>query len=126
MENHYTYLHSLGLVEANHQKMVTAVMVGLALVFIGSGCAKILTRKRNRLGIQSGVVPDEKISSAGILDFFVESFASFQDSILGKENRKYLPLTATVFLYVFFLNIISLIPGIPSATTTVWVQLLRN
>jgi F-type H+-transporting ATPase subunit a len=121
MENHYTYFHSLGLVDANHQKWVTAVMMGLALVFIGAGCAKALTRKRNRLGAQSGVVPDAKISTAGILDLFVENFVSFQDSILGKENRKYLPLTATVFLYVFVLNIIGLIPGIPAATTTVWV-----
>jgi F-type H+-transporting ATPase subunit a len=120
MENHYTYFHSLGLTDANHQKLATAIAVGMALIFIGAGCAKTLSRKRNRLGAQDGVVPDAKITSAGIADFLIESLVSFQDSILGKENRKYLPITGTVFLYVFVLNVIGLIPGIPAATTSVW------
>ena len=120
MENHYTYFHSLGLTDANHQKIATAIAVGMALIFIGAGCAKALSRKRNRLGTQDGVIPDAKITTAGVADFFVESLVAFQDSILGKENRKYLPITATVFLYVFVLNVLGLIPGIPAATTSVW------
>jgi len=120
MHEHYTYFHSLGLSDANTQKLLTAILTGICLVFIGSKSARILTQRRNKLGAEKGVIPEARITTPGIFDFFIEAFVSFQDSILGKENRKYLPITATVFLYVFVLNIIGLIPGVPAATSTVW------
>jgi F-type H+-transporting ATPase subunit a len=120
MENHYTYFQSLGLSDPNHQKLATALIMGVVLVLFGSKCAKSLAKRRARYGAEMGVVPEEKITSAGIADFFIEAFVGFQDSILGKENRKYLPLTATIFFYVLILNLIGLIPGMPAATTSVW------
>lgn len=120
MENHYTYFQSLGLTDPNHQKLATALALGVGLLLIGSKCAKTLTKRRARYGAQAGVVPEETISSAGIADVFIDSFVSFQDSVLGKEGRKYLPLTATIFTYVLLLNLVGLIPGMPAATTSVW------
>ena len=120
MENHYTYFHSLGLTDANHQKLATAVLMGIALVAVGSKCAKTLAKRRARLGAQGGVIPEETISSAGIADVLIEGFVGFQDSVLGREGRKYLPITATIFFYTLILNLIGLIPGVPAATTSVW------
>jgi F-type H+-transporting ATPase subunit a len=120
MHEHYTYFHSLGLTNPNWQKLLTAVLMGVSLVLIGSQSAKILRRRRSTLGTEVGVIPEARVNSSGILDLFTETFVAFQDSLLGRENRKYLPLTATVFLYIFTLNIIGLVPGVPAATTTVW------
>lgn len=120
MEAHYTYLNSLGLTDPNSQKFVTALAVGSLLLFVGAQSANALARRRRVRGVEEGVIPEEKITTSGIFDFFIEAFVGFQDSVLGKENRKYLPLTATVFLYVFVLNLLGLIPGMPAATTTVW------
>jgi F-type H+-transporting ATPase subunit a len=120
MENHYTYLYSLGLTDANHQKLVTAALVGVMLVVGGSKCAKTLTKRRARLGAEGGVIPEAKATVAGVVDVLVEGFINFQDSVLGKEGRKYLPITATIFFYTLILNLIGLIPGIPAATTSVW------
>jgi len=120
MEAHYTYLNSLGLTDPNTQKFVTALAVGSLLLFVGAQSANVLSRRRKVRGVEEGVIPEEKITTSGIFDFFIEAFVGFQDSVLGKENRKYLPLTATVFLYVFNLNLLGLIPGMPAATTTVW------
>jgi F-type H+-transporting ATPase subunit a len=106
--------------DENTQKFVTALAIGSALLFLGAQSANILARRRRSLGVEQGVVPEKKITISGLFDFFAETFVAFQDSVLGKENRKFLPLTATVFLYVFVLNIIGLIPGMPAATTTVW------
>jgi F-type H+-transporting ATPase subunit a len=121
MEHHYTYLNSLGFTDPSQQGLITAVAAGIALLYIGAKSARALSRKRNLHGVERGVIPDEKITAPAFFDFFVETFVSFQDSILGKDKRKYLPLTATVFLYVFTINIIGLIPGVPAATTTVWI-----
>jgi len=94
--------------------------MGVGLVLLGSKCARALKKRRTRYGEQMGVVPEDKVTTAGIADFMIEQFVGFQDSILGKENRKYLPLTATIFFYVLVLNLIGLIPGMPAATTSVW------
>lgn len=123
MDNHYTYLHSLGMTDPNYQKITVAGVVALAMVIVGSGCARALTRRRKKLGDEQGVVPEESVSTSGIVDVVVEGFVGFQDSILGKENRRYLPLTATVFFYYLLLNLIGLIPGMPAATTSVWTTL---
>lgn len=123
MEAHYTYLNSLGLHDPNTQKFVTALAFGAGLLLVGTQCAKILGRRRRSMGTEHGVVPDKNITISGIFDFFGETFVAFQDSVLGKENRKFLPLTATVFLYVFVLNIIGLVPGVPAATTSLWTTL---
>ena len=120
MEQHYTYLTSLGIHDHDTQKLVTSVVLGLVLLLIGSKSAKVLSKRRALHGAHEGVIPEEKITISGIFDFFIETFIAFQDSILGKENRRFLPITGTVFLYVFVLNILGLIPGIPAATTTVW------
>jgi F-type H+-transporting ATPase subunit a len=120
MENHYTYFHSLGLTDANSQKFLTAVLVGVALVVIGAKAAKKLAKRRSRLGAEGGVIPEESISTAGVADLLVEGFVGFQDSVLGRDGRKYLPITATVFFYTLILNLIGLIPGVPAATTSVW------
>jgi F-type H+-transporting ATPase subunit a len=121
MEAHYTYLHSLGLTDPNAQKFVTALALGSALLFVGATSARALSRRRKVLGLEQGVVPEKKITTSGIFDLFMEGFVSFQDSILGKEGRKYVPLTATIFLYTLVLNMIGLIPGMPAPTTTVWI-----
>lgn len=125
MENHYTYFQSFGIVDGNTQDFITAVAGGLVLLLVGASSAKLLARRRARYSggdaaSDSGLVPEKSITVPGLFDLFIEIFVAFQDSLLGRENRKYLPLTGTVFFYLFFLNIIGLIPGVPAATTTVW------
>jgi F-type H+-transporting ATPase subunit a len=121
MEGHYTYFNAIDIHDGDVQKAATAALVGALLVLIGWRSAKSLAARRAKLGLQEGVIPEQTISTSGFFDFFIETLASFQDSILGKQNRKYLPLTATVFLYSFACNLIGLIPGVPAATTTVWI-----
>jgi F-type H+-transporting ATPase subunit a len=121
MEGHYTYFNSIGVTDGDVQKLLTAAIVGVGIALTGTVAAKALASRRLRLGAEQGVVPDAKLSVTGFFDFFVEFFVSFQDSILGKENRKYLPLTATIFLFCFIANLLGLIPGVPAATTTVAV-----
>jgi F-type H+-transporting ATPase subunit a len=121
MESHYTYLNSLGLHHVETQRFLTAILVGVLLCVFGARSAKSLASRRTRLGAEQGVIPEESVTISGFFDFFIEAFVSFQDSILGKENRKYLPLTATIFLFCFAANLLGLIPGMPAATATVWV-----
>ncbi len=110
---HFTYLSPF-VTDQNWQKFLFAVTIGALVVAAGK-----MASSRIGADADSKVVPDEKFSLFGLFDVFVEGFVKFQDSILGKENRKYLPLTGSAFLFIFTLNLIGLIPGMPAATTTV-------
>lgn len=51
-----------------------------------------------------------------IIEFAVESLLSLMDSVLGerKKSEKYLPLVATIFVFILFSNWLGLMPGIGS------------
>ena len=122
MNEHFTYLTPF-LENSDHRALVAGTVVGTALVLVGAQSALILKRRRKSLGATEGVIPEKRITVAGFFDFFTEAFVSFQDSVLGKENRKYLPLTGTIFLYTFLVNLLGLIPGVPAVTGSVAVTL---
>jgi F-type H+-transporting ATPase subunit a len=121
MGAHYTFLGQIihGPGEgADWEKFVTAILLSSALVYLGKKASAPVKAQ----GPEALIVPSEKIGLTGFFDFFVEKFVAFQDSILGKENREFLPLTGSVFLFIFAANLLGLVPGVAAVTTTVWVN----
>lgn len=124
MEAHFTWFGGmLNGISENHyivaqsEKFILAFALAFVLLILGKKAATRIKADRNSL-----IIPTTKLSLFGFFDLFIESFAKYQDTILGKENRKYLPLTCSVFMFIFFANILGLIPGVASITTTVWVN----
>jgi len=118
MASTYNYLTPF-ISDANTQELVTAAAVGLGLVTLGT----VMTRRlRDSRGIAEAVVPSPRMSLFGVVDLCVESFVKFHDSILGKENRQHVPFTGTIFFLLLISNFLGLVPGMPAATTTVWVN----
>lgn len=107
------------LSDPNQQKLAAAALLGTGLVVLGSSLTK---RLRAPHGVESAIVPDRKMSTFGIVDFFVESFVKFHDSVLGKDNRHHVPFTGTIFFFLLLSNLLGLVPGIPAITTTVWIN----
>lgn len=118
MEGHPTYLTPF-IADSNWQKFFSAIVLGCLLIGLG----KMLTKSLRHAGSGSdALIPDKHITIAGVFDFFFEQFVAFHDSVLGTEGRKYVPFTASIFLFIFLANLIGLIPGMPAITTTVWVN----
>ena len=120
MTHHFTFFDwfiSGSQFASDWQKLVLALGVGIILVLVASAC-----KKRLLSNVSSHVVPQKNIGAFGILDFFVERFVTFHDSVLGKENRKFVPLNGTLFLFILLLNLVGLIPGLPAATATIWLN----
>lgn len=115
---HYNYFSHLTH-DPEIQKYLCGGMIAIFLVFFGSMIAK---RLKTAAGVDQNVIPSEKPTIFGWLDFLIESFIGYQDSILGVENRKHLSFTLTFFIFIFFSNLVGLIPGMPAATTTVWIN----
>lgn len=116
---HYTYFTPF-IEDENWQKFVLAAVLGTLLVALGRQLARKLNTPER---LKDLVVPNDRLTLFGFVDFMVQKFVEYQDSILGAENRRYVPFTGTVFFFIFFSNLLGLIPGMPAITTTVWVNL---
>lgn len=115
---HYNFFQQI-TPDENWQKLSLALIIAAILIVVG----KLMSSKlKSESQLESAIIPAEKFSLFGFLDFFVESFVKFQDSILGKENRKYVTFTGSVFIFLLLCNLMGLIPGMPAATTTVWIN----
>ena len=81
------------------------ILATLILIFF-SGIA-IFARRKIKL-IPGGL--------QNIFEFFLESILDLMDSVLGsrQKSEKYLPLIATIFLFVLFSNWFGLLPGVGS------------
>ncbi|WKZ57803.1 MAG: F0F1 ATP synthase subunit A [Bdellovibrionota bacterium] len=117
--NYFTHFTS----DPNLQKLSLAVIVGAGLILLGRRVtASVRASDRGGAVASEALVPAKAFSVAGFFDFFVEAFVNYHDSVLGKENRRYVGFNGTIFLFILTLNILGLIPGMPAATTTVWVN----
>lgn len=52
-----------------------------------------------------------------VVEFFIESFSDFILSILGPTGRPYVPFLGSLFLYIWFMNLIGLVPLMKSPTS---------
>ncbi len=97
------------------QTLITALFVAIiiAVTGISVGC-KI---KKN---VNNYLVPDNKFSIRFVCETLCALLISLSDDVMGKENRKYLPFIATMFIYILCMNLISLVPGFVAATGGIW------
>ena len=58
-----------------------------------------------------------------ILELIIEGFESLLVDIIGEEGKKFLPLVGTLGLFIFFSNILGLIPGFMSPTSNLNVPI---
>lgn len=120
---HYTYLDHLippvSAVAQDWQELTAGVLLAGALVVVGK---KLTGRIKNREGVKKEIVPAEKLSLFGFFDVFIETFIKYHDSVLGKEHRRHVPFTGALFLFIFFSNLLGLVPGMPAVTTSIWVN----
>lgn len=55
--------------------------------------------------------------SQNILELAVSGLFNFVEGIIGPGGRKYAPFVATLFFYIFSLNIMGVVPGLRSPTS---------
>jgi F-type H+-transporting ATPase subunit a len=56
-------------------------------------------------------------------EYAVEQLNAFTVGIIGEGGEKYTPLVGTVFLYIFLMNLVGIIPGFHSPTANITITL---
>lgn len=84
----------------------TAALVLVLIAFFG-------TRKQKGPGPLEGPGPFQNF-----LEMAAEGLQGFICEVLGERGKKYVPFIGTLFLYILFQNLLGLIPGMKSATSS--------
>lgn len=107
----------LGLVGIKVPDPLHAVPDYLVMVFIVAALLVVLLGLASR---KLALVPGSRQS---IAEMIVQMFEGLIVDTVGPEGRKYLPVVATVGLFVFGCNMIGLLPGLMSPTSKLNVTL---
>jgi len=92
------------------EPVASASVVAIAIMVTGKLAVSRLRKKERPL------IPDAKLTLVNAFELLTESVMSFSDSVLGKDNRKFIPFIATIFTYILFMNVLGLIPGFSMPT----------
>jgi F-type H+-transporting ATPase subunit a len=79
---------------------------------------------RGKIKGDAGVIPEDKLSARTFAEVFLEYFYDMAKSVMDADRaKKYFPIIGTSALFVFFSNVMALIPGMPVATSSLSITL---
>src|SRR5882724_6704583 len=92
---------------------VTLLVLGIAL--------RVRARLQNP---DEAIVPEDRLTLRTFMEAFLSYFYDLAKSVMDAERaKKYFPLIGTAAMFVFFSNILALIPGFPVATSSLSITL---
>jgi len=99
---HYSFWH-----------VVMAVFVVLLVT------ALLLKAGLNRLPAEERIVPEDKLTVRTFFELVMEAVLGLARDIIGEKHaEKFLPLLGTLAVFIFFSNVLGLIPGMQPPTST--------
>jgi F-type H+-transporting ATPase subunit a len=96
-----------------------------ASLFIMLLILAVAARVRSRLRrTDEAIVPEDKLTLRTFMEAFLAYFYDLAKSVMDAERaKKYFPLIGTAATFVFFANVMALIPGMPVATSNLNITL---
>jgi F-type H+-transporting ATPase subunit a len=91
------------------QYLIAAIMIALLLVVLS--LATVGSRKTSEM-----VIPEPRFTLRNLFELLIGFLVGIAEDILGHHARKYLPLLATCFMFILFMNLLGLIPGFTPPT----------
>lgn len=110
---HFNWLQMVPGVTHETVHVATAAAVGGILV---AGAVA------GRVALGSGdaaVAPAGKFSLKGFVELILEFIVGIADMVIGEEGRKFVPMFAAIFLFVWINNLVGLLPGMTPATDNI-------
>jgi F-type H+-transporting ATPase subunit a len=104
----------LGETEFGMSHVYSTAMVALFLIFGGIAYKRSLVRAG-----KNAIVPPAKFNFRNFFEMFAEAILGIAEGVMGKKNAvKYLPFFGSLAMFIFFNNVLALIPGFAPPTDT--------
>jgi F-type H+-transporting ATPase subunit a len=98
----------------HHNIHIATLIVGSALLILLGISARVA------LGTgAAAIAPEKSFGLKAAFEAITEFIVSICDMVIGEEGRKFVPMFAAIFLFVFVNNFIGLIPGMTPATDNI-------
>lgn len=79
---------------------------------------------RGRVVSDSAVLPEDRLTARTFAEVFIEYFYDLAKNVMDADRaKKYFPIIGGSALFVFFANVLALIPGMPVATSHLGITL---
>jgi F-type H+-transporting ATPase subunit a len=99
--------------EHDAEPLVASAFVVLLLILIA---LRVRTAVKNH---DSSVIPDEKLTLRTFMEILIGSFYDMMKDMMGpKRAKRYFPIIGTCACFIFFSNMMGLIPGFLPPTST--------
>jgi len=100
------------------EPIVAALFVAVVVLVLAFLARARLTK------LDEAVVPDDKLSLRTFMEVFLGYFYDLAKSMMGPARaKKYFPIIGTSAIFVFFANVMALLPGMPVATSNLNITL---
>jgi F-type H+-transporting ATPase subunit a len=96
--------------------------VTLVLIFVTIGA--LAFRGAVAGGGKSAIVPPSKLTLRNLFEMLTDAVMGVAEGVMGPENaRRFLPLIGTFAIFIFFSNVLALLPGFAPPTATLKTNL---
>ncbi len=93
-------------------------MVSATLVFLFLFVVAMMVKARYA-NAEANIVPSRRFGLIVLFEIIVESLENLVRDVIGHGYERHVPLLTSVFIFIFFSNLIGSIPGFPPPTSTV-------
>lgn len=110
---HFNWLQLVPGVTHDHIHVATAVAAS-GLLVVGAVAGRVALGSGD-----AAVAPASRFSLKGIYELILEFIVGLTDMVVGEEGRKFVPMFAAIFFYVWINNFIGILPGMTPATDNI-------
>lgn len=110
---HFNWMQLVPGVTHDSVHVATGLAVG-SLIVVGAVAGRLALGKG-----EAAIAPASKFSLKGVYEMILEFIVGLADMVIGDEGRKFVPMFAAIFLFVWVNNLVGLIPGMTPATDNI-------
>jgi F-type H+-transporting ATPase subunit a len=100
------------------EPITTAILIAVIVLALAAGARARLAK------VDEAVIPEDRLTLRTFMEVFLGYFYDLAKSIMGPERaKKFFPIIGASALFVFFCNVMALLPGFPIATTSLSITL---
>src|SRR4051812_42901962 len=115
---HYLERSQLG-VQAFPSAFSLTHVFAVVMVLLFITVAALIFRSEVSKGGEKALIPPRRFGLRNMIEMFTDAIMGVAEPTMGEENaRRFLPLIGTFAFFIFFSNILALIPGFAPPTAT--------
>ena len=110
---HFEWLSLLPFLRSEHLHIANKLLICFILLGLTFLSWRTLKKSENAL------IPSDRFSIKAFFENFVSIITSLSDLVVGPQGRKFIPFFSTLFIFIWFNNLLGLVPGMGAATANV-------